>query len=225
MDRAGLSANDGPTHHGLFDIAYLRCVPDIIAMAPSNEDELVDMMFTATHEKQPVFIRYPRGAAEGVPLKSQPRLVEIGQAEITRNFSGKGRKVALFGLGNMHRLASQAAAELTAEGFDCAVINPRFTKPLDTGTHEFFSRAAEVVVTLEDHVLPGGYGSSVLELLNDKRIVVPVVRVGWPDQFIEHASTVDHLRQKYGLTVEHTVAQVKALLAKPRAVASLTVAA
>jgi 1-deoxy-D-xylulose-5-phosphate synthase len=224
MDRAGLSANDGPTHHGLFDIAYLRCVPNIIAMAPSNEDELVDMMFTATHEKCPVFIRYPRGAGEGVPVKSQPRLLEIGQAEITKNYKGQGRKVALFGLGNMHRLATQAAAQLDAEGFDCAVINPRFTKPLDAGTHEFFSRAAEVVVTLEDHVLPGGYGASVLELLNEKRITAPVVRIGWPDQFIEHATTVDHLRQKYGLTVENTVAQVKAQFAKPR-VAALTAAA
>ncbi|HWD21366.1 MAG TPA: 1-deoxy-D-xylulose-5-phosphate synthase, partial [Verrucomicrobiae bacterium] len=165
MDRAGLSANDGPTHHGLFDIAYLRCVPDVIAMAPANEDELADMMFTATHEKLPVFIRYPRGAGEGVPVKTQPALLEVGKAVVTQNFTGKGRKIALFGLGNMHRVATQAAAELNAEGFDCAVINPRFTKPLDASTTEFFSRAAEVVVTLEDHVLPGGYGASVLELL------------------------------------------------------------
>ena len=94
------------------------------------------------------------------------------------------------------------------------MINPRFTKPLDAGTTEFFARAAEVVVTLEDHVLPGGYGASVLELLNEKRIATPVVRIGWPDQFIEHATTVDHLREKYGLTAAQRVAQVKALLAK-----------
>jgi 1-deoxy-D-xylulose-5-phosphate synthase len=215
MDRAGLSANDGPTHHGLFDIAYLRCVPNIIAMAPRNEDELVDMMFTATHQKHPVFIRYPRGAGEGVAIKEQPALLEIGKAEVTRNFSGKGgRKVALFGLGNMHHVAEQAAVQLSAEGFDCAVINPRFTKPLDAGTTEFFARAAELVVTLEDHVLPGGYGASVLELLNEKRITTPVERVGWPDQFIEHATTVDYLRQKYGLTANNVVERVKALAAK-----------
>ena len=215
MDRAGLSANDGPTHHGLFDIAYLRCVPNIIAMAPRNEDELADMMFTATHQRHPAFIRYPRGAAEGVAVKDQPALMEIGKAEITRNFTGnKGRKVALFGLGNMHRVAEQAAALLLADGFDCAVINPRFTKPLDAGAHEFFARAAEAVVTLEDHVLPGGYGASVLELLNDKGISTPVARIGWPDQFIEHASTVDHLREKYGLTAANAAAQVQALLAK-----------
>jgi 1-deoxy-D-xylulose-5-phosphate synthase len=215
MDRAGLSANDGPTHHGLFDIAYLRCVPKIIAMAPRNEDELADMMFTATLQNHPVFIRYPRGAGEGVAVKEQPALLEIGKAEVTRNFSGQaGRKVALFGLGNMHGVAEEAAVQLTVEGFDCAVINPRFTKPLDAGTTEFFARAAELVLTLEDHVLPGGYGASVLELLSEKRITTPVERVGWPDQFIEHASTVDHLRQKYGLTAAHVVARVKALLAK-----------
>jgi 1-deoxy-D-xylulose-5-phosphate synthase len=214
MDRAGLSANDGPTHHGLFDIAYLRCVPKIISMAPRNEDELADMMFTATHQKLPTFIRYPRGAAEGVPVKEQPALLEIGKAEVTQNFSTKGgRKVALFGLGNMHHLAVEAAKELAAEGFDCAVINPRFIKPLDAGTTEFFARSAELVVTLEDHVLPGGYGASVLELLNEKRVATPVVRIGWPDQFIEHASTVDYLREKYGLTVANTIAQVKAMLA------------
>ena len=211
MDRAGLSANDGPTHHGLFDIAYLRCVPNIIAMAPRNEDELADMMFTATHQKHPAFIRYPRGAGDGVPVKEQPALIEIGQAEVTRNFAANnGRKVALFGLGNMHHVAEQAADLLLAGGFNCAVINPRFTKPLDAGTHEFFARSAEVVVTLEDHVLPGGYGASVLELLNEKGISTPVVRVGWPDQFIEHASTVEHLREKYGLTA----AAAAALLAK-----------
>jgi 1-deoxy-D-xylulose-5-phosphate synthase len=215
MDRAGLSANDGPTHHGLFDIAYLRCVPNIIAMAPRNEDELADMMFTATHQKHPVFIRYPRGAGEGVAVKDQPALLEIGQAEITRKFRGNnGRKVALFGLGNMHHMAEQAAELLMAEGFDCAVINPRFTKPLDAGAHEFYARAADAIVTLEDHVLAGGYGAGVLELLNEKGISTPVARIGWPDQFIEHATTVDHLREKYGLTAANAAAQVQALLAK-----------
>ena len=215
MDRAGLSANDGPTHHGLFDIAFLRCVPNIIAMAPRNEDELADMMFTATHQKHPTFIRYPRGAAEGVPVKDQPALMEIGHAEVTQKFAGdKGRKVALFGLGAMHHVAEEAAQLLTAQGFDCAVINPRFTKPLDAGTHEFFASTAEVVVTLEDHVLAGGYGASVLELLSDKRISTPVLRIGWPDQFIELASTVEFLREIYGLTAANTAAQVKTLLAK-----------
>src|SRR5437899_4464085 len=211
MDRAGLSPQDGPTHHGLFDIAYLRTVPNCIAMAPKDEDELVDMMFTATHERHPTFIRYPRGPAEGVPIKEQPNLIEIGKAEVIQSFANnRGRKIALFPLGNMMALARKAAVQLLAEGFDVAIINPRFTKPLDAGTTEFFARAAEVVVTLEDHVLMGGYGSAVLELFNEKRITTPVVQIGWPVQFIEHGTNVEDLRRKYGLTVDNIVAKVKA---------------
>ena len=210
MDRAGLSANDGPTHHGLFDIAYLRCLPNIIAMAPANEDELVDMMFTATHIPHPTFIRYPRGAAEGVPIKAEPQLLEVGKALVQQNFANNGqRKVALFGLGPMNAIARMAAQQLSTEGFDVAVINPRFTKPIDAVTTEAFGRAAQVVVTLEDHVLIGGYGSAVLELFSEKSVTTPVVRIGWPDQFIEHASTQDELRKKYGLSVENTVVRVK----------------
>ena len=223
MDRSGLSANDGPTHHGLFDIAYLRCLPNVIAMAPRDEDELVDMMFTASHQPHPAFIRYPRGTAEGVPIKDQPKLLEIGKAEVIRNFSGnaaKRRKVALFGLGPMNTIARQAAGQLAEDGFDCAVINPRFTKPLDAGAHEFFGKASDLVVTLEDHALMGGYGSAVLELFNEKGVSTPVVRIGWPDQFVEHATTQDELRQKYGLTVENTVAKVKAQFAEAVPVAS-----
>ncbi len=218
MDRAGLSPQDGPTHHGLFDIAYLRCVPNIIAMAPANEDELADMMFTATNQKHPAFIRYPRGAAEGVPVKDQPKILEIGKAEVVQNFSQNGgKKVALFGLGNMLSVAKKAAEQLAAEGCDVAVINPRFTKPLDEGTHEFFGKAADVVVTLEDHVLPGGYGSTVLEFYSEKQIATPVARIGWPDKFIEHATTVEHLREKYGLTAAKAAEQAKACLEESHA--------
>ena len=222
MDRAGLSANDGPTHHGLFDIAYLRCLPNVIAMAPKDEDELVDMMFTASHENHPTFIRYPRGAAEGVPIKDQPKLIEIGKAEVIQNFSNTGkRKVALFGLGNLNSMARKAAAQLTNEGFDCAVINPRFTKPLDAGAHEFFGKAADIVVTLEDHALAGGYGSAVLELFSEKAVTTQVVRIGWPDQFIEHASSQDELRKRYGLTVENIIAKVKSQFSEPATVTRL----
>lgn len=214
MDRAGLSCNDGPTHHGLFDIAYLRCLPNVIAMAPKDEDELVDMLFTATHQRHPCFIRYPRGPVEGVPIKDQPRMLEIGKAEVVEHFANHGgRKVALFALGNMQRVARKTAALLAEEGLDFALINPRFTKPLDAATTEFFARAADVVVTFEDHALMGGYGSAVLELLGDLRLATPVVRIGWPDQFIEHASTVDYLRAKYGLTAERALAGVREALA------------
>src|SRR5205814_8970207 len=160
------SANDGPTHHGLFDISYLRCVPNIILMAPKDEDELVDMMFTATHERHATFIRYPRGPAEGVPIKTQPKLMEIGKAEAVESFrQGRGRKIAFFALGNMQRVARAALEQLSADGFECALINPRLIKPLDEGTTEFFARAADVMVTLEDHVVHGGYGSSGRECL------------------------------------------------------------
>jgi 1-deoxy-D-xylulose-5-phosphate synthase len=213
MDRAGLSANDGPTHHGLFDIAYLRCLPNVIGMAPKDEDELQDMMFTATLQSHPCFIRYPRGPAEGVPLKENPAPIEIGKAEVLRNFAGTGgQRVALFALGNLQRLARQAAEQLTAEGCDVAIINPRFFKPLDSGCHEFFGRGADVVATLEDHVLMGGYGSAVLELFSEEGIQTPLVRLGWPDKFIEHASSVDYLREKHGLTPATLVDRVKAVL-------------
>ena len=107
------------------------------------------------------------------------------------------------------KLARQTALELAREGYDTAIINPRFTKPLDASTTEYFARSADLVVTFEDHVLPGGYGSSVVELLNEKRIPTSVSRIGWPDQFIEHASSVDYLREKYGLTAKRAVEAVK----------------
>lgn len=213
MDRAGLSANDGPTHHGLFDISYLRCLPNVIGMAPKDEDELQDMMFTATLQAHPCFIRYPRGPAEGVPLKEIPLPIEIGKAEVLRNFAGNGgRRVAIFALGNMQRMAHQAAEKLSADGCDVALINPRYFKPLDAGCHEFFGRGAEVVVTLEDHVLMGGYGSAVLELFSEKGMTTPVVRIGWPDKFVEHATTVDYLRERHGLTAAALVERVKTAL-------------
>src|SRR5690242_90547 len=143
-------------------------------MAPKDEDELVDMMFTATHQRLPTFIRYPRGPAEGVPIKDQPRLLEIGKAEILQNFANnRRRKVALFPLGNMMSMGRRVAEQLVAEGYDVAIINPRFFKPLDAGVTEFFGRAAELLVTFEDHILAGGYGSAILELFNEKRITTP----------------------------------------------------
>jgi 1-deoxy-D-xylulose-5-phosphate synthase len=209
MDRAGLSANDGPTHHGLFDISYLRCVPNIVAMAPRNEDELADMMFTATRHAHPTFIRYPRGAAEGAEIKDEPAILEIGKAEVMENFKDTGkRKIAFFGLGPMFTMAQQAAEEL-GKDFDCALINPRFTKPIDEATTEYFAKTADQIVTIEDHVLPGGYGSVVSELLVEKGISTPLLRIGWPDQFIEHASSVSELREKYGLTSKAIAAQIK----------------
>jgi 1-deoxy-D-xylulose-5-phosphate synthase len=117
----------------------------------------------------------------------------------------------------MQRLARQAGEQLKSAGCNVAIVNPRFVKPLDAGTHEFFGGAADVVVTLEDHALPGGYGSAVMELFAERQIVTPVVRIGWPDQFIEHGSSVNELRAKYGLSLENVVAQAKAALNAPPA--------
>lgn len=212
MDRAGLSGDDGPTHHGLFDIAYLRGVPGIIHMQPKDEDEFVDMLWTmANHRGGPTAIRYPRGAGTGVIPKAQPKLLEIGKAEVLRH----GKQAAIFALGNMVELAEEAAKELETQGISTAVINARWIKPLDTATLEFFAQGCEVICTMEDHVLHNGFGCAVIEHLSDARIATPVVRVGWPDQFIEHGS-VPKLRQKYGLTSAAAVAKIRQAL-KPAA--------
>ena len=207
MDRAGLSGDDGPTHHGLFDIAYLRPVPNIVHMQPKDEDEFVDMLWTMAHHVDgPIAIRYPRGAGTGVVPKKAPKLLEIGKAEVVRH----GRDVALFGLGNMMELALETADLLAASGISAAVINPRWIKPLDTATIEFFARSVDVICTFEDHVLHNGFGCAVMEHLSDQGIRTPVVRIGWPDQFIEHG-TVPILREKHGLTAKAAVEKILAL--------------
>jgi len=214
MDRAGLSGDDGPTHHGLFDIGYLRPVPGLIHMQPKDEDEFADMLWTmANHHDGPIAIRYPRGTGTGAIPKAKPRLLEIGKAEVLRH----GSRVAIIALGNMVELAEQAAATLEKQGLSTAVINARWIKPLDTATIEFFARGCEVVCTMEDHVLTNGFGCAVMELLADARITTPVVRIGWPDQFIEHG-TIPILRQKHGLTAEAAVEKIRSVL--PRSAAS-----
>jgi 1-deoxy-D-xylulose-5-phosphate synthase len=161
-------------------------------------------------QKHATFIRYPRGLGEGVPIKDMPKVLDIGKGEVIENFKHNGgKRVAFFALGNMNSVARKGAEELRAEGYDVAHINPRFWKPLDGEVHEFFARAADLVITMEDHVLPGGYGSLVVEHLNDAGVHMPVLRIGWPDQFIEHASSVDYLRTKYGLTAAEAVKAVR----------------
>ncbi len=197
MDRGGLSGDDGPTHHGLFDISYLRSVPNLVHMVPKDEDELADMMYTAMLHEGPSAIRYPRGTGPGVAVKEQPIALEIGKAEVIQN----GADVAIFGLGAMLPEAERLAEMMRLEGFSAAVINPRFAKPVDRECVAEFGGRCGLVVTLEDHVLAGGFGSAVMETLNELELQVPVVRVGWPDAFIEHGK-VDSLREKYGLTAE-----------------------
>ena len=208
MDRAGLSGDDGPTHHGLFDIGYLRHVPNLVHMQPRNEDEFVDMLWTmANYNSGPIAVRYPRGVGTGVAIKETPKLLEIGKAEVVQH----GRDVAIFGLGNMFEIAEEAARMLEAQGVSVALINPRWIKPMDTGTLEFFARSVQVVATLEDHVLFNGFGCAVMEHLHSNMINTPVVRIGWPDQFVEHG-TIPILRKKHGLTAEALVEKVLPLL-------------
>ena len=208
MDRAGLSGDNGPTHHGLFDIAYMRSIPNIIAMQPRDEEEFADMLWTIVHHHQgPMAIRYPRGAGTGAVPKLTPRLLEIGKAEVLRH----GTDVALFGLGNFCQMAIETADLLEKSGVRAAVINPRWIKPLDTGTLQFFARSVKVLCTMEDHAVSGGFGSAVAEHLSDAGITTPLVRIGWPDQFIEHGS-VPILREKYGLTAQSAVERILAAL-------------
>ena len=209
MDRAGLSGDDGPTHHGLFDISYLRGIPDIVLMAPKDEDELADMMKTAMTIEGPSAIRYPRGLVAGVARKPQAQVLPIGKAEVIK----EGSEVAILGLGPMITLARQLGERIEADGYSAAVINPRFVKPLDREMLEIYGRRVAAFVTFEDHVKMGGFGSAVIEAMEDMGIKVPVARIGWPDKFIEHGK-VDDLRARYGLTVEAALAQVRPLLAR-----------
>jgi 1-deoxy-D-xylulose-5-phosphate synthase len=216
MDRAGLSGDDGPTHHGLFDIGYLRPVPGIIHMQPKDEAEFADMLWTIAHHEGPAAIRYPRGAGTGVVPAKKPKLLEIGKSEVLRH----GTRAAIFALGNMCELALPAAEELEKLGISTAVINARWIKPLDTATIEFFAGGCEILCTMEDHVLHNGFGSAVIEHLSDQGIKTPVVRIGWPDEFIEHG-TVPILRQKHGLTVEATVQKILSRLQPTQAIPSI----
>src|SRR5215207_3802815 len=153
MDRGGHSGDDGPTHHGLFDIGYLRHVPNLVHMQPKDEDEFVDMLWTMAHHHGPIAIRYPRGVGTGIKPKDQPKLLEIGKAEVIKHGSTQPVRAAILGLGGMCEMAAEAAAQLEARGIATAVINPRWIKPLDTQMIEFFARSVDVICTIEDHVL------------------------------------------------------------------------
>ena len=208
MDRAGLSGDDGPTHHGLFYIGFLRPVPGLVHMQPKDEDEFADMLWTmVNHDEGPIAIRYPRGAGTGAVPKKKPQILEIGKSEVLRH----GSRAAIIALGNMCELALEAAEALEKMGVSTAVINARWIKPLDTAMIEFFARGCEVVCTMEDHVLHNGFGCAVIEHLSEQKITTPVVRVGWPDQFVEHGS-VPVLRAKHGITPAAAVEKILSVL-------------
>jgi 1-deoxy-D-xylulose-5-phosphate synthase len=199
MDRAGLVGDDGPTHHGAFDISYLRQLPNMTLMAPRDEAALVDMLHTAIAHDGPVGLRYPRGEAEGVPLPSQPKLVEIGKGEVLR----EGDRVALLGYGYGVPLALGAADLLERHDLEVTVADARFAKPLDAELVRSLAAEHELLVTIEENVLAGGFGSAVVELLSDEDLMgdCRVMRVGLPDRYVTHGKPA-LLRKEVGLTPE-----------------------
>ncbi|MFZ9201631.1 MAG: 1-deoxy-D-xylulose-5-phosphate synthase [Opitutales bacterium] len=207
IDRAGLSPQDGPTHHGLFDIAYLRCVPNATVMQPKDEDEFADMLHTALRSGAPMFIRYPRGPAAGKPIKPAPTLIPIGKAEVLR----AGTDIQIWALGSMVPDALALAETLAAAtGASVGVVNARFAKPVDAALLAEQSRSAKLFVTLEDAAVTGGFGTGVLEALAEAGSRLPVLRLGWPDRFVGHASDVATLRAAHGLSAAQMLERASA---------------
>ncbi len=198
MDRAGLVGDDGPTHHGAFDIAYLRPLPNIVLMAPRDEATLVHMLHTAlTYDDGPVGLRYPRGEAAGVPLPGAPCAIPIGTGEILR--AGTGGKVALLGYGSGVGKALEAADLLGEHGIEATVADARFAKPLDAGLVAQLMAEHDLLVTVEEGVLAGGFGSAVWETLSDAGLPSRILRVGLPDRFVTHGAPA-LLHEEVGFT-------------------------
>jgi 1-deoxy-D-xylulose-5-phosphate synthase len=212
LDRGGLAGSDGPTHHGAFDIAYLRCIPNMIVSAPMNEEELRDLMYTAqARDHGPFSIRYPRGNGVMIDWRTPMKAIPVGTGRTVRD----GEEVAILSLGHPGNFAVQACEELAAEGFSPAHYDMRFAKPLDAQLlHEVFSRFKKII-TVEDGCLQGGFGSAVTEFMVDHCYSATVIRLGIPDRFIEHgeqkelwaechfdaAAIKDAVRQQVGETV------------------------
>lgn len=204
MDRAGLSGDDGPTHHGLFDIGYLRHIPSIVMLQPKDEAEFYSMLhWMADYDDLPTAIRYPRGVGSRAVVPDQPALIELGKGEVC----SRDGEVLLIGLGNLFEMAEKTKALLEEKGVSVSLFNPRFIKPLDEGAILDLLSTAKVVCTFEDHSVMNGFGSAVGELLSDKQNTTPLVKIGWPDEFVEHGK-VDILRAKHGLTAENATEQI-----------------
>jgi 1-deoxy-D-xylulose-5-phosphate synthase len=209
MDRAGLVGDDGPTHHGAFDIAYLRCLPNIVLMAPRDEAMLVHMLHTAlSYDDGPIALRYPRGEAVGVPLPKGPEVIEIGTGEILR----EGDRVALLGYGNGVVKALAAADILAERGISVTVADARFCKPIDAGLAAQLAAEHELLVTVEEGVLAGGFGSAVWETLSDAGRAARILRVGLPDRYVTHGSP-KLLHEEVGFTPERIAERVEAAVA------------
>jgi 1-deoxy-D-xylulose-5-phosphate synthase len=190
LDRAGLVGDDGPTHHGAFDIVYMRCLPNIVLMAPRDEAMLVHMLRTAlSYDDGPIALRYPRGEGTGVPLPDEPRAIRIGTGEILREGGTSaiaGRRVALIGYGSGVGKALEAAEELSASAIEATVADARFAKPIDAGLMAQLAAEHDLLVTVEEGVLAGGFGSAVWETLNETGASPRILRVGLPDRYVTH---------------------------------------
>jgi 1-deoxy-D-xylulose-5-phosphate synthase len=213
MDRAGLVGDDGPTHHGVFDIAYLRCLPNVVLMAPRDEAQLLHMLRTAIdYDDGPIALRYPRGEAVGVPLPSSPRVLEVGTGELLR----EGSRVALVGYGTGVQKSLEAADLLGEGGLDVTVADARFAKPLDTALLGQLAAEHELVVTVEEGVLAGGFGSAVLEHLSDSGLLqgTSVLRVGLPDRYVTHGKPA-LLHREVGFTGKAIAERILAAVGTP----------
>jgi 1-deoxy-D-xylulose-5-phosphate synthase len=212
MDRAGLVGDDGPTHHGAFDVSYFRPIPNVVVMAPRDEAMLVHMLHTAIAHDGPAALRYPRGAAEGAALPSAPEVLPIGTGEVLAD----GERVALLGYGYGVTVAREAAAILADHGLSVTVADGRFAKPLDAELATRLAREHELLVTIEENVLPGGFGSAVLEHLEEAFAEGPgerarVLRIGLPDRYVTHGKPA-LLRAEAGLTGDSVAERVLAAL-------------
>lgn len=208
LDRAGIVGEDGPTHHGVFDLGYLRILPNMVVMSPKDENELQHMLYTALKHPGPVAIRYPRGEGVGVPLDNRLLRIPIGRAELLRS----GQDVALLALGFGVSPSLIAAQQLSTEGISATVVNARFAKPLDRAMITRLARKHKCLVTVEEHVLSGGFGSAVLELLEEERVFgAEVKRIGIPDRFIEQGPQ-RILREQLGLAPEGIAQEVRAMI-------------
>ncbi|MCX7713812.1 MAG: hypothetical protein N2035_09175, partial [Chthoniobacterales bacterium] len=200
-----------PTHHGLFDIGYLRHIPNFILCQPRDESEFASLLYTLhSYTSGPSAIRYPRGTGTGNLPPPNPPILPIGKAEILLQ-PPTTPTVTLLALGPMCELATKVASHLADEKIPTAVINARWIKPIDSETILHFAQSTQLLVTIEDHYVINGFGSAVLELLSENFILTPTLRFGWPDQFIEHGA-LPSLRQKYGLTADAISQKIKSSL-------------
>jgi 1-deoxy-D-xylulose-5-phosphate synthase len=212
LDRAGLVGEDGPTHHGVFDLAYLRHLPNIIVMAPKDENELQHMVKTAVEHPGPSAVRYPRGTGCGVPMDQELKNLPIGKAELIKD----GADAAIIAIGSTVCASIEAAKKLAEEGISVAVVNARFVKPLDSGMITTLAKRTGRIVTAEEHALQGGFGSAVLECLEAGKLTgVKTLRIGLPDQFIEHGAQKE-LRRMYGINADGIYAKVKEFIESTR---------